>query len=171
MGTSEASPPASEGCMTVADAVDIATELHAGRDAYIDGPDRMIFAQLVARSASLASQLYARGVGAGDVVALMLDSGIDYAIAYLAVLRLGAVVTGLNPRLGWHETDAIIARCAPVLVIRDDQLGMPDVAAGIAVMERAELAAAAHAGEPLPDGQPPASLRGSAASKSCVVDI
>lgn len=156
MGTAEASPPAGKRCTTVADAVDIATELHAGCDAYVDGADRITFAQWVQRSASLASELAARGVGAGDVVALMLDSGIDYAIAYLAAVRLGAVVTGLNPRLGRQETDAILARCAPALVIRDGQLGLPDVVTGIAVMQRAELAAAADAGKPLPDGHSPA---------------
>lgn len=139
----KAGPPASRECITVLDAVRIAGELHAGRDAYVDGADRMTFGQWLQRSAAVAVDLAARGVAAGDVVALMLDSGIDYAVAYLAVVRLGAVVTGLNPRLGRAETDAIMARCTPALVIRDDRLAMPDVPAGIPIMRRAELTAAA----------------------------
>ena len=40
------------------------------------------------------------GVRKGDVVALLLPSSIDYAVCYHASLRLGAVTSGVNPRLG-----------------------------------------------------------------------
>ena len=53
------------------------------------------------------------------MVAIALPPSIDYAVACAAVLRLGAVVTGINTRLGRRETAAIVARCRPRLVIDD----------------------------------------------------
>ena len=38
------------------------------------------------------------GVGEGDVVTLALPSIPDYAVAYAALAKLGAVTAGLNPR-------------------------------------------------------------------------
>src|SRR5690606_15138957 len=56
------------------------------------------------------------------------------------VARIGAVVTGLNTRLGPAETDAILERCAPVLVIRDEDAGLPEPPAGLPVLPRSDLA-------------------------------
>ena len=55
----------------------------------------------------------------GDVVAITLPSGIDYAIAYQAIIRAGAIATGINPRLGPTEVDAHPRqRCEPTFVDR-----------------------------------------------------
>ena len=110
----------------------------AAAEAYVDGVARMTFAQWASRSGKLAAELSSRGVGPGDVVALMLAPGIDYAVAYAATLRLGAVVTGLNTRLGRLEVDRILAQCAPALVIYDQSTGLP-APAGLTVMYRDEL--------------------------------
>ena len=107
----------------------------------------MSFAQWASRSRKLAAELSSRGVGPGDVVALMLAPGIDYAVAYVATLRLGAVVTGLNTRLGRLEVDRILAQCAPALVIYDQSTGLP-APAGLTVMYRDELTDAC-AGHPV----------------------
>src|SRR5690606_21247568 len=88
----------------------------------------------------LAVQLRRRGLGAGDVVALMLPSGIDYAICYAAAALLGAVTTGINPRLGPRETNSILGQAAPALVIRDPDAGLPEVDPSIPVLPRTELA-------------------------------
>ena len=56
------------------------------------------------------------------MVAIALPPSIDYAIACAAVLRLGAVATGINTRLGPRETAAIVAGCEPRLVIDDASL-------------------------------------------------
>jgi acyl-CoA synthetase (AMP-forming)/AMP-acid ligase II len=34
------------------------------------------------------------------VVCLLLPSCIDYAVLYAALLRLGAITSGINPRMG-----------------------------------------------------------------------
>jgi len=53
------------------------------------------------------------GVKVGDVVAILLPSSIDYAIWYLACLRIGAIASGVNRRLGESEQRSIIARTEP----------------------------------------------------------
>ncbi len=51
-----------------------------------------------------------RGVTKGDIVALLLPSSIDYAACYHGALRLGAVTSGVNPRLGDRERTSIFER-------------------------------------------------------------
>jgi acyl-CoA synthetase (AMP-forming)/AMP-acid ligase II len=141
-------PPLVGDFATLGAALDAAGEQHGDREAYVDGERRLTFAAWARASAGLAATLAERGVGKGNVVALMLPSGIDYAISYAAVVRLGAVVTGLNTRLGPREVGAILERAAPALVIFDPSAGFPDVPTGFAVLERAELRAAYAAAPP-----------------------
>ncbi len=130
--------PPLDDCSTLGSEMDRAALTFGSREAYVDGAARMSFAQWASRSRKLAAELSSRGVGPGDVVALMLAPGIDYAVAYAATLRLGAVVTGLNTRLGRLEVDRILAQCAPTLVIYDQSTGLP-APAGFTVMYRDEL--------------------------------
>ena len=69
--------------------------------------------------------LVERGVKPGDVVAMMLPSGIDYAVAFAAIAWAGAVSTGLNTRLGKQEVEGVLRQADPVLVIRDNAAGLP----------------------------------------------
>jgi acyl-CoA synthetase (AMP-forming)/AMP-acid ligase II len=75
------------------------------------------FSQWSADSELIASALAERGVGPGDMVVLMLPSGQDFASGYLAALRLGAIASAINPRLGKTEVEHILARCDPAVVI------------------------------------------------------
>jgi acyl-CoA synthetase (AMP-forming)/AMP-acid ligase II len=78
-----------------------------------------------ADSSMVASGLAGVGVGRGAMVALMLPSGQDFASSYLAALRLGAIVSGVNPRLGPVEIEHIIARCEPAAIITDEPDRVP----------------------------------------------
>ncbi|PPJ17790.1 acyl-CoA synthetase, partial [Nocardia nova] len=99
--------------------LEAAALVHGLRDAYVEADGtRISFADWVARARAVARQLSSHGVGRGDVVALMLPSGIDYAVCYAAAAMLGAVTTGLNPRLGPREIDAALRQADPVLVVR-----------------------------------------------------
>jgi acyl-CoA synthetase (AMP-forming)/AMP-acid ligase II len=121
--------------------MDAAVAAFGDREAYVDGDQRVSFADWMAMADLLAAEFRARGVVRGDVVALMLPSSIDYAVAYAAAARLGAITTGLNTRLGRREVESIMAQCTPALVVRDEALGLPAVPAGIPVLDRSELAA------------------------------
>lgn len=69
-----------------------------------------------------------RGVTEGDVVALMLPSGCEYAVAYVALTRLGAITVGVNPVLAPGERRAAIDVVGPRLVVATESLaaGIPD---------------------------------------------
>jgi acyl-CoA synthetase (AMP-forming)/AMP-acid ligase II len=66
----------------------------------------------------VAGALAELGVQKGDVVCLLLPSSIDYAVLYAALLRLGAITSGINTRMGAVEVRSIVERTAPVLLVR-----------------------------------------------------
>ncbi|HEX3794460.1 MAG TPA: class I adenylate-forming enzyme family protein [Acidimicrobiales bacterium] len=85
-------------------------------------PRRAItFGQLDRAADGVAAHLATLGVHKGDVVCLMLPSSIDYAVAYAALLRLGAITSGVNPRLGPAEVTSIVERTRPVLVVTEHE--------------------------------------------------
>ncbi|HEY6317574.1 MAG TPA: class I adenylate-forming enzyme family protein [Acidimicrobiia bacterium] len=59
----------------------------------------------------------ARGVGVGDVVALVLPPGPEYLVAYLAAAKVGAITAGVNDRLTDAERQTVLERAAPRLVL------------------------------------------------------
>ena len=59
--------------------------------------ERVTYAGLAQRVASLASLLQSRGVGAGDRVVLYLESSIEFCAAVHAVLAIGAVFVPVSP--------------------------------------------------------------------------
>ncbi len=70
----------------------------------------------VARGLALA------GVGAGDVVALVLPQVPEHVIAYAAAAKLGAITAGVNHRLTAGERQAVVERATPVVVITTEAL-------------------------------------------------
>lgn len=78
---------------------------------------RITFGEWATAADAGAQWLQQQGVDKGDVVAIALPSGIDYAIAYQAIIRAGGVATGVNPRLGRSEREHIEARARPAFTI------------------------------------------------------
>src|SRR5947207_14502397 len=64
-----------------------------------------------------AAALAARGIGRGDVVALLLPSTPFYLVGYLAAARLGAITTGINERYRRTEIGHILGRSGAALVL------------------------------------------------------
>jgi acyl-CoA synthetase (AMP-forming)/AMP-acid ligase II len=145
----------SERHTTVVSVLREAAQVNGEVEAFVEpaaagGGDRraLTFAQWDRAADGVAGSLAARGVQKGDVVCLMLPSSIDYAVFYAALLRLGAVTSGINPRLGAAEVASILERARPVLVVVDpESAALPAVRAE--VLERGEVAAWA-SGEPPP---------------------
>jgi acyl-CoA synthetase (AMP-forming)/AMP-acid ligase II len=130
---------------TVMDLLERVASQHPDVEAYVDGEERVTYAELAAKSAGVAALLADRGVRRGDVVAIRLPTSIEFALAYLGALRLGAVVTGVNPRLGPREVCGIFTRARPVLAVSDDDL--PPDAPGCARVSRKDVSGA-------PNGDP-----------------
>lgn len=61
------------------------------------------------RVLAAAGAFASRGVGKGDVVALMLPNQVEFAVAMFAAWRLGAAVTPINPGLTIKEASHQIA--------------------------------------------------------------
>jgi len=70
------------------------------RKALIQGNQTLNYGQLGERVEACASDLMARGIKTGDRVGLCAANSIDHVVAHLAILRVGAVWTPLNPRNG-----------------------------------------------------------------------
>ena len=96
-----------------------------GLPALIQDDRATSFAEWWTRSAAACTALAELGVGRGDIVLLLLPSGADFAVCYLAAMRLGAVVSAANPRLGPTEIGHIIARSAPTAVVTDTPERVP----------------------------------------------
>lgn len=80
---------------------------------------RLSFGGLDLAADSVAAIFADAGVKKGDIVALLLPSSIDYAVCYQAALRLGAITSGINPRLGRSERASIFERLRPFLTVVD----------------------------------------------------
>jgi acyl-CoA synthetase (AMP-forming)/AMP-acid ligase II len=111
---------------------------HPDRAAFVEVDRRLTFAQWDRAADGVAALFVERGVRPGDVVALLVPSSIDYAVCYQAAMRLRAITTGINTRLGPPEIASILDRTRPRVVVRDTDLA--DVRAAYATFgEIAEL--------------------------------
>lgn len=107
--------------------LEAAAAVHGDIEAYVEPGARITFAEWIGRARSVATQFARLGVGKDDVVALWLPSGIDYATCYAAAAMIGAITTGLNPRLGRRELESILQQATPALIVAEAALGpLPD---------------------------------------------
>jgi acyl-CoA synthetase (AMP-forming)/AMP-acid ligase II len=90
---------------------------HSDRVALVfDGVERTHRA-LHERAARVAGALAARGVRAGDRVALLLHNDLEFPETLLACLRLGAIAVPINFRLTRAEIDYIRADCGAAVLV------------------------------------------------------
>lgn len=88
---------------------------HGHRLASVDGSQRLTYAELDARVASLARWLLARGISPGDRVALLLTDGAPFLTVLLAAARIGAIAVLLNWRLAPGEIAWICGDARPAM--------------------------------------------------------
>ncbi|HEX7300425.1 MAG TPA: AMP-binding protein [Solirubrobacteraceae bacterium] len=96
-----------------------AAEDLAGHAAVVHGGERISHAELAERVARLAHGLSARGVGAGDPVALVMRDTPAFVTSFLAIAGLGAVVVPLNPHYKESELRFCLEDCHVRAVIAD----------------------------------------------------
>jgi acyl-CoA synthetase (AMP-forming)/AMP-acid ligase II len=141
--------PLSSDVADTRDLLEAAAAVHGDIEAYVEPGARITFADWIGRARSVAVQFADLGVGKGDVVALWLPSGIDYATCYAAAAMIGAITTGLNPRLGRREVESILQQATPALTVADDHLGaLPET--GCRLLSRADLSTDASEAAPPP---------------------
>jgi acyl-CoA synthetase (AMP-forming)/AMP-acid ligase II len=91
---------------------------HGDRVAFVDGDRHLTYAEWERNAGGVAAAFAAAGVGPGDVVCVQLPSSVEYAMCYQAALQLGAITSGINPRLGPAEVEHIVGRTEPKLIVR-----------------------------------------------------
>ncbi|MFJ6676203.1 class I adenylate-forming enzyme family protein [Actinosynnema sp. NPDC091369] len=120
--------------------------LRAGADAggWLDRPAyevdgaALTHADVYAGAGRVAGALVGSGVRPGDRVALVLDDGPDFVLAFLGAAHAGGVAVPINPRLHPDELHQVLHAARPALVV-----GKPGfTAAGFRVTTFAELAGA-----------------------------
>jgi acyl-CoA synthetase (AMP-forming)/AMP-acid ligase II len=128
---------------TVVSVLREAARVNGDVEAYVEpdgegGRRALTFAQWDRAADGVAGRLVSLGVAKGDVVCLLLPSCIDYAVLYAALLRLGAITSGINPRMGSREVASIVDRAVPVLLVVDPEVGPVPDAGSAQVVTRAE---------------------------------
>ena len=89
--------------------------------AFIDAPggDVTTYADLAAKIDAVAALLQSRGIVKGSVVGLVGPNSTDWAIAYHAILRAGAIVTPMSPLMTEKEVERQVSDSGAGLVIDD----------------------------------------------------
>ncbi|MGC1239561.1 MAG: amino acid adenylation domain-containing protein [Acidimicrobiales bacterium] len=98
---------------------DIIERAHADPDqiAAKDLDRELTYGQLMDEVAQLGAGLIARGVTEGDRVALLIPNSVDFVVAALASLWIGAVFVPLAVTDPQSRLETIVADCAPSLVL------------------------------------------------------
>ncbi|EIF30816.1 acyl-CoA synthetase (AMP-forming)/AMP-acid ligase II [Burkholderia sp. Ch1-1] len=78
-------------------------------------PAGLSYGELYRRAAAAASGLRSRGIGPGDTVALMLATGWDYFVSFIAILMSGATPVPIYPPARVSQIEEHVRRHAAVL--------------------------------------------------------
>lgn len=77
--------------------------------------DRLTYGELAARARNVACGLIARDVAAGDRVALMLPTGIEFFIAFFGILCAGAIPVPIYPPMRLSQLEDHLRRQTGIL--------------------------------------------------------
>ena len=91
--------------------------------ALVCGEHRLSYSELLDSSARLAAGLVARGIGAGDRVALLLGNRNEFVITLFAALRIGAIVVPISIREKTPGLAYMLGHCAASIVVHEADLG------------------------------------------------
>jgi acyl-CoA synthetase (AMP-forming)/AMP-acid ligase II len=95
---------------------------------FTDSPERFTWAGLRAEAGRVASGLMSVGVRPGDKVGIMIPNQVEFPLAWLAAIDVGAVAVPLNPKYTTREAEFVLADAgASWLVITHDLLRSHEV--------------------------------------------
>lgn len=97
----------------------------------IDDGEKLSFAEFAAASRRFANALRKAGIGHGTHVAVMMPNSVAYALAWIALSRLGAVTVPINANYTAHEIAYVVRDSDSThLLIDDDFASLFDEARG-----------------------------------------
>ena len=94
--------------MTPLSALRHLAENRPGETAFVFGDEVWSYRRLASEAEKLARGLQARGVGAGDRIALHMYNLPELVVAYCACFRLGAIASPLNTRFKTAELEEVV---------------------------------------------------------------
>jgi long-chain acyl-CoA synthetase len=103
--------------------------LNAANEAVVAGEERLSFADLDRLSDRVAAGLVKRGIGKGDRVGIAMRNCVSWILAYMGILKAGAVATLLN---GWWEP----AEMEHAVLLTDPKLIIADASRAKRIAER-----------------------------------
>ncbi len=119
---------------------------------------RITYGELADRVRRVAGLLRERGIGHGDVVALLMKNSAGFVELSLAVSHLGAVLLPINYRLGAEEIGYIVMHAGARLLFVDDEFaavaGTPCATVVLDAVAQADPGVLADAGTPAVDAHP-----------------
>lgn len=95
------------------------------RPAAKDDNRDLSYGQLVEATAAMAAGLRARGVTAGDRVALHLPNSVDFVVSALACLWVGAIFVPVGAADPPTRVGAIVDDCEPAIVLTNADIEQP----------------------------------------------
>ncbi|MGL4287684.1 MAG: class I adenylate-forming enzyme family protein, partial [Phreatobacter sp.] len=126
---------------------------HPGGEAVVCGEERLSYASLGARVATLAAALRATGIASGDRVAILLGNRTEFVVTLLAVARLGAIAVPMGIRLQMPEIAYMLNDCGARLLIHEAELADRLPAAGETPALQAKIATGAAFDQLLASGE------------------
>ncbi len=89
--------------------------------AFVCGTDALTFADYADQVLRAAAGLRAQGLAPGDRVAVLLDNGLETAVAYGACMAAGLIAVGLNTRTAAEEMAQVLEITTPRLLLSQER--------------------------------------------------
>ncbi|TWF95492.1 non-ribosomal peptide synthase/polyketide synthase [Saccharopolyspora dendranthemae] len=102
---------------TLAELLHLQAERTPDALALLAGQERVLYAELEARSTRLARYLITRGVGPDTVVGVAMDRSVEQVIALLAIVKSGGAYLIIDSDQPLQRVDHMLADAAPVAVV------------------------------------------------------
>jgi acyl-CoA synthetase (AMP-forming)/AMP-acid ligase II len=112
----------SQGFSTLPEALAHWSRERPGERALSEGREELGYADVAALVEEAAERLAGAGAGSGERIALLGSNTVEWVVAFLAGLRLGAVVVPLNVRLAPLELRRQLDVCTPRLILAGEAL-------------------------------------------------
>lgn len=104
------------------------SEKYPKLEAVVDSEQRLTYAQLDAQSSQLSTYFYNElNVRKGDRVVIAIENSVQYVIAFYATLKLGAIVVPLNPLYQAIESEYVLVKTEPRVVITSNPQMMENI--------------------------------------------